>query len=510
MAQAASATSAKLRTAARSRATAEIRVDSIGPRRDFRERISARGSRATVRAGAAKVNVEWEGSRRWRSRRTSEPRPYSTLGSGLYLVATPIGNARDITLRALDVLAGADVLAAEDTRQTRKLLEIHGIKRSGPVVPYHDHNGPAQRPRLLAAMAEGRSVALVSDAGTPLVADPGYRLAVEAAAAGHAVTAVPGASALLAALAVAALPTDRFLFAGFLPPRQAARRRALAELAAVPATLVFYKSPRRLAASLADMAAVLGAERAAAVCRELTKRFEEATRAPLGGARCGPRGGAGPEGRDRRRRRPADRGTAPGRRRSTRRWRAPSRRLRSGTRRRRWRRRSGCRGGRSMRGRWRWRGGLGETAVGEKCRFWVCFGCGRVEGWTGMTRDSSMCQPDRGRPDVINRHGGGRERGAPLPGGGWPRGRDALALPRGRDRPRGRLSRRDRLRGGEGPAPTCRRCGLGAAVGADRRRRGALPRGGDRRDAAVSLRPCPRRSLRRGRADRERRRFDEW
>ena len=141
-------------------------------------------------------------------------------------------------------------------------------------MPYHDHNGAAQRPRLLAALAEGRSVALVSDAGTPLVADPGYRLAVEAIAAGHAVQAVPGASALLAALSVAGLPSDRFLFAGFLAPRQAARRRTLMELATVPATLVFYESPRRLATSLADMAAVLG-DRRAAVCRELTKRFEE-------------------------------------------------------------------------------------------------------------------------------------------------------------------------------------------------------------------------------------------
>jgi 16S rRNA (cytidine1402-2'-O)-methyltransferase len=135
---------------------------------------------------------------------------------------------------------------------------------------------------LLAALAEGRSVALVSDAGTPLVADPGWRLAAEAIAAGHAVTAVPGASALLAALSVAALPTDRFLFAGFLPPRDAARRRALAELAAVPATLVFYESPRRLAATLAAMAEVLGAGRSAAVCRELTKRFEEVRRDTLG------------------------------------------------------------------------------------------------------------------------------------------------------------------------------------------------------------------------------------
>jgi 16S rRNA (cytidine1402-2'-O)-methyltransferase len=196
-------------------------------------------------------------------------------------VATPIGNARDISLRALDVLAAADVLAAEDTRHTRKLLDIHGIRR-GALLPYHDHNGAAQRPRLLAALAEGRSVALCSDAGTPLVADPGYRLAAEAISAGYTVTAVPGASALLAALAVAGLPTDRFLFAGFLPPRQAARRRALAGLAAVPATLVFYESPRRLAACLADMVAVLGAARPATVCRELTKRFEETHRASLG------------------------------------------------------------------------------------------------------------------------------------------------------------------------------------------------------------------------------------
>ena len=210
----------------------------------------------------------------------SAPRP---LDPGLYLVATPIGNARDITLRALDVLAAADILAAEDTRNTRRLLDIHGVRREGrSIVPYHDHNGAAQRPRLLAALAEGRSVALVSDAGTPLLADPGYRLAVEAIAAGHPVTAVPGASALLAALAVAGLPTDRFLFGGFLPPRAAARRRALGELAAVPATLVFYESPRRLAACLADMAAVLGPDRPAVVARELTKRFEEARRGPLG------------------------------------------------------------------------------------------------------------------------------------------------------------------------------------------------------------------------------------
>lgn len=204
----------------------------------------------------------------------------ATLAPGLYLVATPIGHARDITLRALDILGGADLLAAEDTRNTRRLLDIHGIRRRGGILPYHDHNGAAQRPRLLAALAGGQSVALVSDAGTPLVADPGWRLAVEATAAGHAVTAAPGASALLAALSVAGLPTDRFLFAGFLPPKSMARRRALEDLAAVPATLVFYESPHRLAESLADMADRLG-DRPAAVCRELTKRFEETRRGSL-------------------------------------------------------------------------------------------------------------------------------------------------------------------------------------------------------------------------------------
>ncbi len=201
---------------------------------------------------------------------------------GLYLVATPIGHARDITLRALDVLRGVDLLAAEDTRTTRRLLEIHGVSRNPrSILPYHDHNGAAQRPRLLAALAAGRSVALVSDAGTPLVADPGYRLAIEAIAAGHAVTAVPGASALLAGLAVAGLPTDRFLFVGFLPPREAARRRVLSEIATAPSTLVFFESPRRLAAALAVMAQVLGGSRGASVSRELTKRFEETRRGRL-------------------------------------------------------------------------------------------------------------------------------------------------------------------------------------------------------------------------------------
>lgn len=225
-----------------------------------------------------------------------EGRGPAALAPGLYLVATPIGSARDVTLRALDILGSADLLAAEDTRQARKLLDIHGVRReSRTILPYHDHNGAQMRPRLLAAIAEGRSVALVSDAGTPLVADPGWRLAAEAIAAGLPVTAAPGASALLAALSVAGLPTDRFLFAGFLPPKQAARRRALGELAAVPATLVFYESPRRLAEALADMAAALG-DRPAAVCRELTKRFEEVRRDGLAALAAAYEAGPEPRG----------------------------------------------------------------------------------------------------------------------------------------------------------------------------------------------------------------------
>jgi 16S rRNA (cytidine1402-2'-O)-methyltransferase len=205
------------------------------------------------------------------------------LAPGLYLVATPIGAARDITLRALDVLASAEVLAAEDTRTLRHLMEIHGVPLGGrPLLPYHDHNGPQMRPRLLAALAEGRSVAYASEAGTPLVADPGFALARAAIAAGHAPVAVPGASAVLAALAVAGLPTDRFLFAGFPPPARAARRRALTELGAVPATLVFYESPRRVGDLLADMVQCWGETRQAVICRELTKRHEEVLRGSLG------------------------------------------------------------------------------------------------------------------------------------------------------------------------------------------------------------------------------------
>ncbi len=201
--------------------------------------------------------------------------------AGLHLVAVPIGAARDITLRALDILAGADVLAAEDTRSLRRLMDIHGIALNGrPLVPYHDHNGPAARPRLLAALRDGKSVAYASEAGTPLIADPGFQLGVEARAAGLPVRAAPGASAVLAALCVGGLPTDRFFFAGFLPPKSAARKSALRDMAAIAGTLVLYESPKRLGAMLRDAAEVLGA-REAAVCRELTKRFEEVRRGTL-------------------------------------------------------------------------------------------------------------------------------------------------------------------------------------------------------------------------------------
>jgi len=208
----------------------------------------------------------------------SETVPVSKPQPGLYLVATPIGNARDITLRALDVLRSADLIACEDTRVTSKLLAIYGIRAT--TLPYHDHNAERMRPQILEALRQGQIVALVSDAGTPLIADPGYRLVREVAAAGLPVTALPGASAVLAALSLSGLPTDRFLFAGFLPERAAERRRVLGELAAVQASLVFFESPRRLDDSLQDALQMLG-DRPAAMGRELTKKFEEVRRGPL-------------------------------------------------------------------------------------------------------------------------------------------------------------------------------------------------------------------------------------
>jgi len=205
------------------------------------------------------------------------------LSAGLYLVATPIGSARDITLRAIDILTSADMIAAEDTRNTRKLMEIHGIKLSGrPITPYHDHNGAAQRPRILAAIRDGKSVAYVSDAGTPLVADPGFTLARAVIGEGCPVTAAPGASAVLAALSVAGLPSDKFMFAGFPPPKTGARLQFFKDLANVPATLIFYESPKRLDKTLAAMIDAFGPDRQAAICRELTKKFEQTLRGPLG------------------------------------------------------------------------------------------------------------------------------------------------------------------------------------------------------------------------------------
>jgi 16S rRNA (cytidine1402-2'-O)-methyltransferase len=200
------------------------------------------------------------------------------LAPGLYVVATPIGNLRDITLRALDVLHAADLVLAEDTRVTGKLLAAFGI--SARMERYDEHAAERTRPKALAVLAEGGRVALVSDAGTPLISDPGYKLVREAWAQGAIVYPIPGASALLAGLSAAGLPTDRFLFAGFPPPKSAARRTFLAELAGIRATLVFYEGGSRLAASLADMAAVLG-PREAAVGRELTKLYETVTRGTL-------------------------------------------------------------------------------------------------------------------------------------------------------------------------------------------------------------------------------------
>jgi 16S rRNA (cytidine1402-2'-O)-methyltransferase len=208
-----------------------------------------------------------------------QPIQGSRLAPGLYVVATPIGNLGDITLRALQTLAGADLIACEDTRVTRKLLDRYAI--ATPLTPYHEHNAAKARPGLLRRLGEGGAIALVSDAGTPLISDPGYKLVRAAQDAGHLVTALPGASAVLTGLTVAGLPTDQFFFAGFLPPKAAARRARIAELAAIPATLVLFESGPRIAATLSDLAAGLGGEREAALCRELTKLHEEIKRGDL-------------------------------------------------------------------------------------------------------------------------------------------------------------------------------------------------------------------------------------
>lgn len=197
---------------------------------------------------------------------------------GLYIVATPIGNLGDWTDRARAVVGGADLVACEDTRVTARLLARFGL--TARLQPYHEHNAASVRPRLMARLADGAAVALVSDAGTPLISDPGYRLVAACHEAGIPVLSVPGPSAAIAALSIAGLPTDRFLFAGFLPPKAGARRRAIAELSAVPATLVLYEAPHRVATLLADLAAALG-PRPAALAREITKRHEEVRRGAL-------------------------------------------------------------------------------------------------------------------------------------------------------------------------------------------------------------------------------------
>lgn len=201
---------------------------------------------------------------------------------GLYFVATPIGAGRDITLRALDVMREADILVAEDTRVLRRLLSMHDIRLAGRILlSYSDKSSPAHRSKILDLLSEGKSVAYLPDAGTPMVADPGFKLGQEAIAKGIEVFSVPGPSALLAALNVAGIPTDRFMFAGFLPSKREARRRTLRELRSAPSTLIFYEAARRLESSLVDIVEIMGGERQAAICREMTKRFETVVRGSL-------------------------------------------------------------------------------------------------------------------------------------------------------------------------------------------------------------------------------------
>ncbi len=204
------------------------------------------------------------------------------LDAGLHILATPIGTANDITLRALQILRDADALAAEDTRVLRKLMDIHGIDLDGRrIMPYHDHNGDAQRPRIMELLAAGKTVAYASDAGTPLIADPGFSLTKEAIAQGYRIHAAPGASAVLTALCLAGQPTDNFFFGGFLGSKSSQRVKNLEKVAALGATLVYYESPKRTIAALTDMAMVLGSDRKVSVCRELTKRFEEVIRGTI-------------------------------------------------------------------------------------------------------------------------------------------------------------------------------------------------------------------------------------
>jgi 16S rRNA (cytidine1402-2'-O)-methyltransferase len=243
-------------------------------------RVTATGAEARV---ARMRDTDDDGGRtgRKRARRyvvAGQAVDAPSLAGGLYLVATPIGNLRDVTLRALETLAGADAIACEDTRVSRKLLDHYGITTA--LTPYHEHNATAARPKILARLAAGESIALVSDAGTPLISDPGFKLVRAAHEAGHMVTAVPGASSALAALVSAGLPSDRFFFEGFLPAKDGQRKTRIAELARIPATLVLFESGPRLADTLSDLASGLGM-REAAICRELTKLHEEVRRGEL-------------------------------------------------------------------------------------------------------------------------------------------------------------------------------------------------------------------------------------
>ena len=238
------------------------------------EALGARGANADDCLSAMNdPSSQSQGRDRIGARDASPP-----LEAGLYVVATPIGNLRDITLRALDILAAADIVYAEDTRVARKLLDTYNLRPK--LAAYHEHNAALARGDILSALGRGESVALISDAGTPLVSDPGYKLVRAVVEAGHRVFPIPGASALLAALVASGLPTDRFLFAGFLPPKPNARRAALEALAAIDATLILYETGPRLSESLADMAAILGA-RSGVIARELTKFFEETRRDTL-------------------------------------------------------------------------------------------------------------------------------------------------------------------------------------------------------------------------------------
>ena len=252
-----------------------------------RPRAQGHCSEPLTRPQAAHKLSGMETERPANSRRKRAARQYvvngqafvaSQVASGLHLVATPIGNLRDITLRALEVLAGADLIACEDTRRSRTLLDHYGI--STPLTPYHEHNAALVRPKLIARLAKGAAIAVISDAGTPLVSDPGFKLVRETLAVGHNVSAVPGPSAVLAALSVSGMPTDRFFFEGFLPPKENQRRARIKEIKSIPASLILFESGPRISATLNNLAAEFG-RREVAVCRELTKLHEEVRRGEL-------------------------------------------------------------------------------------------------------------------------------------------------------------------------------------------------------------------------------------